>query len=104
MGAGDETRLPLGQVLANTARELEVLASRAGGIDEAVGDMLASGEGARPPVALLQDVDMLRQAVDCVQILISNLARQELGPCEVCPVQAGEGIYLETIRSGCLGR
>ena len=96
--------LRLGHVLANAAREMEAMAAKASMIDEAVGDLLVDYNGGRLPVALLQDVDLLRQSVDCIQILIGNLSRQELGDCLVCPELAGEGVYLEAIRKGCLDR
>jgi len=92
----------LGRVLANAAREVEVMAVKASKIDEAIGDMLVNCSAFGPQITLLQEVDMLRQSVDCIQILIDNLSRQELGDCQICPEQVGEGVYLEAIRRGCL--
>lgn len=101
MTAGEEERIPLASVLSNTAQLLEVLSDKATEIDEAVGDWLVSGDGTRPPLALLQDVDLLRQSVDCLRILTANLARQGLADCTISVPEAVDGIYLESIRSGC---
>ncbi|KZY38701.1 hypothetical protein A3731_39885 [Roseovarius sp. HI0049] len=97
----EENSIPLASVLSNTAQLLEVLSAKAAEIDEAVGDWLVSGDGTRPPLALLQDVDLMRQSVDCLRILTANLARQDLDDCIVSVPEAVEGIYLESIRSGC---
>ena len=97
-----DTTVSLKLVLANTAQELERLAAKASGIDEVVGDMLVAGKGARPSVALLQDVDLLRQSVDCMQILIENLAREQICDCQVPADGAMQGIYLESIRKACV--
>lgn len=97
----EEERIPLTAMLLNTAQLLEVLSAKAAEIDEAVGDWLVSGDGSRPPLVLLQDVDLLRQSVDCLRILAGNLARQDLEDCVVSVAEAIDGIYLESIRSGC---
>ncbi|WP_422027195.1 hypothetical protein [Roseovarius sp.] len=101
MSAAGDDRIPLASVLSNTAQLLEVLSDKAAEIDEAVGDWLVSGDGTRPPLALLQDVDLMRQSVDCLRILTANLARQDLEDCNISVVEAVDGIYLESIRSGC---
>ncbi|MEQ8877238.1 MAG: hypothetical protein RIC49_12585 [Phycisphaerales bacterium] len=101
MSAAEDNRIPLASVLSNTAQLLEVLAEKAAEIDEAVGDWLVSCDGTRPPLALLQDVDLMRQSVDCLRILTSNLARQDLENCVISAPEAVDGIYLESIRSGC---
>ncbi|MEQ9258176.1 MAG: hypothetical protein RIG84_03665 [Roseovarius sp.] len=98
--------IDLSVVLTNTAAELEHLAMKASEIDEAVGDMLVSGgQGmAGLPMVLLQDVDLLRQTVDCLQILMNNIARQGACACGVSSSAVAEGIYLEAVRKRCLGR
>lgn len=101
MSVGCEDRMPLAKVLANTAQLLESLSAKATEIDEAVGDWLVSGDGARPPLALLQDVDMMRQSVDCLRILTANLSRQDLDGCVISVPDTVNGVYLESIRSGC---
>lgn len=97
----EDERIQLSAVLSNTAQLLDVLSSKAVEIDEAVGDWLVSGDGARPPLVLLQDVDLLRQSVDCLRILASNLARQNLDEFSIPVADIVDGIYLESIRSGC---
>lgn len=97
----ENEQIPLAAMLSNTAQLLDVLSAKAAEIDEAVGDWLVSGDGARPPLVLLQDVDLLRQSVDCLRILAGNLARQDLNDCVISVADVVDGIYLESIRSGC---
>ena len=101
MTMNEDDDISLAAVLSNTAKLLEVLSAKAAEIDEAVGDWLVSGDGTRPPLVLLQDVDLLRQSVDCLRILTGNLARQDLKDCVISVADAVDGIYLESIRSGC---
>ena len=100
-----DATIALGDILANTARELEALASKTSAIDEMVGDMLVTGSGATspPPVALLQDVDLLRQSVDCLHILLHNLSQGQACACVVSRDAAANGVYLERVRKACLG-
>ncbi len=103
MTSSSGEQLLLRDVLANAARELETLATKASGIDEAVGDMLVHAGGeTRLPVALLQDVDVLRQSLDCMQILIGNLANHGSCDCGIPNSDAARGVYLAAIKKRCL--
>ena len=98
--------VPLKDILANLAREMEIVARKAGAIDEAVGDMIVDGPDAMEaiPVALLQDVDLLRQTADCLYILIDNLGHAQTCDCTVAREVAGHGVYLDRLRRDCLGQ
>lgn len=100
--AGD--RIDLTRVLANAARELEAMHARADRLDEAVGDLLvtAGGAGAKPDAALLQDMDLLRQSLDCMHVLMRNLAREAAGASMVSRNSLADGVYLEAFRKECL--
>ena len=105
-GRGDT--VALAKVLANTAREMQALAASAGAIDAAMGDLIAaaatpSAGAARPCPVVLQDVDRLRQTAECLYILLANLARHQVGGGHVSARLAGERVYLEGVRRGCLG-
>lgn len=97
-------KITLSAVLANVAAELEQLALKASEIDDAVGDVLASrsDEGGGIPVVLLQDVDLLRQTLDCLQILVSNISQQQDCEGSVCSSVVAEGVYLGAVRQRCL--
>jgi hypothetical protein len=97
--------VPLKDVLINLSREMETVARKAGAIDEAVGDMIVDGSEAMEaiPVALLQDVDLLRQTADCLHILIDNLAHAQSCDCTVPRAAAGRGVYLDRLQRDCLG-
>ena len=95
--------VPLNTVLANTGGELERLAAVAANIDDHIGDLLLHPElAAKLSKELMQDVDRLRQAVDCVHRLIVNIADSGSADATVSVRSAGEGVYLESVRNACL--
>jgi len=97
-------RIALETVLANIAGELERLTARAQRLDEAVGEMLVAGSGPAPRAALLQDMDLLRQSLDCMQVLMHNLSRETDGGAAVSAAGAARGVYLAALRRACLHR
>ncbi len=99
----EDAVVPLNRVLANTGGELERLAAVAANIDDHIGDMLLHPElAAKLSKDLMQDVDRLRQAVDCVHRLIVNIAECGSAEATVSVRIAGEGVYLESVRNACL--
>ncbi|MEM7731715.1 MAG: hypothetical protein AAF280_02900 [Pseudomonadota bacterium] len=58
------------------SRELDMLAQRALALDEALGEAIGSSDAACGlPVALMQDVDLVRQSADCLRIVMGNLVK-----------------------------
>lgn len=94
--------LVLDTILANVADELRAMAVAARSIDEAAGDMVARGPADAAPAAVLQEVDRVRQSLDCLHILMENLARAGCGRGAVAVADAADGVYLEAIRKRCL--
>ena len=64
--------------------------------------MLVEGVDPAPSAALLQEVDRMRQALDCLHILMANLARASGEAGDVPFATLAEGVYLEAIRRRCL--
>ena len=94
-----DAEVPLNTVLANTGAELERLARVAADVDDHIGDLLLHPEtAARLSPALMQDVDRLRQAVDCLHRLIANIADAGCTEARVSVADATRGVYLESIR------
>ena len=99
----EDVSVPLNTVLANTGGELERLAAVAANIDDHIGDMLVHPElAAKLSKEFMQDVDRLRQAVDCVHRLILNIADSGCADATVSVRNASEGVYLESVRNACL--
>lgn len=97
------TPIPMQTVLQNTATEVERLTRIATVLDEVVGDLIAEAEPAqRDRFAVLQDVDLLRQSLDCLAVLMRNLARCPDQTGTVLPEKAGSGVYLHDLRMACL--
>jgi hypothetical protein len=96
--------LTLSSVLENVARELEILARKAHQIDEAMGDAICAGDSVDSlPLALTQDVDLMRQSADCLHILLSNLARIttqiDTLATDLDTTSMTQGVYLSGMRS-----
>lgn len=101
--AGPAREVPLNGILENTGRELARLARMAGGIDDHIGELLLHPElAAMLSREILQDVDNLRQSVDCLHRLVTNLAARGPADASICAGAAVEGVYLESIRTACL--
>lgn len=97
------TPIPMRTVLHNTSTEVERLARIATVLDEVVGDLIAETDPAqRDRLALLQDVDLLRQSLDCLGVLMRNLADCPDQTGTVLPEKAGTGVYLHDLRMACL--
>jgi len=96
--------IPLDKVLANTAVEIERMAEKAAELDGLVAEMvLQSGPLTREGAEALQDVDRLRQSLECMVFLVRNLAAGAGGSCEVEAEAAAEGIYLRDFKETCMG-
>lgn len=88
-------------VLRNSAAELHDLKRIAEEVDDAVGAWLTEGAPKKPPVAVLQRVDLLRQSIDCFATLFRNLAQLDI-PAQTVPITAlSAGVYLESVRAVC---
>lgn len=95
--------IPMKTVLANTAQEIERLARVANAVDETVADLVAAPGPATPDqVERLQSVDLLRQSLECLGVLMRNLAEAESGETTVAPETAGHGLFLRDLRDACL--
>ncbi|KMW60663.1 hypothetical protein AIOL_000827 [Candidatus Rhodobacter oscarellae] len=92
------TEVGISDVLGSTADELRELTRLASDIDEAVGDWILSKEATRPSVALLQNVDLLRQKLDCFEVVVRNLSHQQLAETKLNSEDLIAGVYLESVR------
>lgn len=100
---GAPERIAVPQVLANATEELAGLAQMAGALDEALGDWVLSNPGApRPPLALLQNADLLRQSIECFERLFRNLTAEDLAASDIASAALVRGVFLESIRVSCL--
>mgnify|MGYP007011824693 CR=1 FL=1 len=80
--------MPMKRALFNAAREIERLSGLAQEIDDALGTALRSGAGVPPAqMQTLQQVDLLRQSLECITDFLGQVARQS---------QEGEQICLDT--------
>ncbi len=98
------SRMALHEALENVAREVDILARKAHQIDEAMGDAICAGDTADAlPLALTQDVDLMRQSADCLHILLNNLAEIAAGSndarVQVEAEDVTQGVYLTAIRT-----
>ncbi|WP_428925840.1 hypothetical protein [Marinibacterium sp. SX1] len=97
------TKIPLDVALRNISNELARLSAIAANVDEAMGDVIVKiGDGDTEHQAALQDVDLLRQSLDCLVVLMGNLADQQDVSTGVLPAHVGEGVYLRDLRDACL--
>jgi len=89
-------------VLANISRELAKLAETAEGIDGICAE-LAPRMGAldKEYSVGLQSIDVLRQSLECLSVLIGNLAEQDTFSEEVPVELLKRSIYLEHIKALC---
>jgi len=95
--------IDLDTLLANATGELGRLAGLAGALDETLGDwLLTHSGGTRPPIDLLQNADLLRQSVECLERLFRNLTEQGITSSCVPSAALIEGVFLESIRVACL--
>ena len=94
--------IPLPRLIRNTAQAMRRLSLTADAMDEALGAWLEEDGSAQPPASLLQDVDRVRQSIDCFSILLTNLSGQQLSKQAIPGAEVTEGIYLRDIRTACL--
>ncbi|MGR3802775.1 hypothetical protein [Marinibacterium profundimaris] len=97
------TRIPLDVTLRNISNELARLSAIAANVDEVMGDLVTK----LPPddmshQAAMQDVDLLRQSLDCLMVLLSNVAEQQDVSSGVLAPDAGQGVYLRDLRDAVL--
>lgn len=96
-------KIPLDATLGNIANELARLSAIAAMVDETMGDVIVKmGLNDQEHVTALQDVDLLRQSLDCLAVLVNNLAGQQELSMGVHTGEAGEGVYLRDLRDACL--
>ena len=98
-----EDKIVLGELVANMAGELARLSTTAGRLDEEIGHGMESGPGRRPSTELIQEVDLLRQSIECIATLTGNLAQQPLPQVAVSSAEVAAGVYLGDLRDACLG-
>ncbi|MAC76896.1 MAG: hypothetical protein CML66_02400 [Rhodobacteraceae bacterium] len=97
------TRIPFDATLRNIANELARLSAIAANVDEVMGDVIVKmGANDQEHVTALQDVDLLRQSLDCLVVLMGNLAEQQDVSLGVHTHEVGEGVYLRDLRDACL--
>ncbi len=89
--------------LENMSQELDTLTRKAVALDEAMGDAVASHDATQAfPVALMQDVDLVRQSADCLRIIMRNLIKiTETAPRPPDTLDRAavvDGVYLSALR------
>lgn len=90
-------------ILENAGNELGRLTSMAEAIDDHVGDLLSDPNfSGGVSFTLLQDVDRLRQSIDCMRNLVFNIAGSGFTDKEVSVAAMSKNIYLQSMRSSCL--
>ncbi len=96
-------RIPLDVALTNIAAELTRLSGIASHADEIMGDVIVRlGPNDQEHLHALQDVDLLRQSLDCLVVLMKNISEQEEVSNAILPDDVGEGVYLRDLREACL--
>ena len=99
----DDSFIPLSEIISNTGNELGRLTSVATRIDDHIGDLFLHPElAAKLSTELMQDVDCLRQAIDCLHRLMKNIAKSGHADGLVSLDRASDGVYLESVRTACL--
>lgn len=94
----------LKSALINAAREIERMADLARNIDEAVGSVSVSGgEFPLPQAITLQQVDLLRQSLECMTQFIGQIADQADDAHLVCVETAVQGIPLKDLAASLRG-
>lgn len=89
------TSQPFVFVLTNMATECDKLARLAGEIDAALGHLALSERGLdRSTCATLQQIDLLRQSLECISTYIEKLAEQFDADLQVNPAAAAKGLFL----------
>lgn len=97
------TKIPLDVTLTNISSELARLSSIAAHVDEVMGDVIMRlGPNDQEHLNALQDVDLLRQSLDCLVVLMKNISEQQDVSTGVLPEDVGEGVYLRDLREACL--
>lgn len=97
------TTIPLDITLRNISNELARLSAIAANVDDVMGDVITKiGPNDAAHQSTLQDVDLLRQSLECLVVLLGNLADQQDVSMGVHAGNAGEGVYLRDLRDACL--
>lgn len=90
--------MPLKSVLFNAAREIERLSELAREIDEAVGTVsLGGAQIPLPQAQTLQQVDLLRQSLECMTEFIGQVASQSQEEARICADAAVRNIPLRDL-------
>jgi len=98
--------LPLSQFLANTAMAMAATEQRAQALDLAVADMIAREprRSTKELSMILQDVDLLRQEIACLTMVVQNASQEATGCDQVDTDAVLEGVYLDAVRTRCLSQ
>lgn len=97
------TTIPLDVTLRNISNELARLSAIAANVDDVLGSAIGNSVGAsNDHSTALQDVDLLRQSLDCLVVLVGNIANQDDIGAGVISREVGEGVYLRDLRDACL--
>lgn len=92
------TSQPFISVLANLATECDKLAGLAGEIDLALGQLALSEPGLdRNTRATLQQIDLLRQSLECISNYVEKLAKQVDTDLQVNPAAAAKELFLHDL-------
>jgi len=92
------TSKPFISVLASMATEFDKLAGLAGEIDLAVGHLAVSGPGLESNAcATLQQIDLLRQSLECITEYVKKLTEQVDADLHVNPADAAKGLTLHDL-------
>lgn len=103
MTAEGET-IPLARFCHNTAQALAAAEARATALEGALSMQIAADPGLGGQFArALQGVDLLRQEIACLKIVMGNLAVADAVTQDIGLAQALSGVFLETVRRTCRG-
>lgn len=87
------------KVVENSGAELAKLARLAGALDERFGDWLSENSDVKPPMQILQDVDLVRQKIECFARFFENLSAKVDGLETVTKKDISDGIFLGALKS-----
>lgn len=87
------------KVVENSRAELVKLAHLTGALDEKFGDWLNENSDVKPPMQILQDVDLVRQKAECFAQFFENLSAKVDGLETISKKDISHGIFLGALQS-----
>ena len=92
----------LSVILNNTHKQMIEISCLASSVDEILGELSCNFVHDQRSREMMQNVDLLRQSVICIEKLVGNLSNLEIASISVRKQSVGEGIFLGKLRSSIL--